>query len=378
MRSSVVVPQIITCIVFAATTYLVYTTMVPESFFYTTVLMVGFCGISAALVQSGIFGLAGRFPPLYTQAVMSGQGIAGVIVSITSLSSVLGTPCSGNHTISLPITTSNATSSVKAESFSYLTPKSRARRRAQLQNQSILNSPVFQSSTSSSPIDHTDIVACTTRESDEEYTSLSTCTLISYIWKHALSVCLTFVVTLSVFPGITSDIRSQNNPNNIRCPTDCSRIPYGGGVWQAIFFLLFNVGDTLGRFLASLGTCIPNRLLWIVSICRVGFIPLLLLCSLNTGNGPVAPSPSSSSLTMSSSPVSTAVGYFTHDIYPITFLSLLALSNGYVASLEMMYAPNLVPKNEASRAGAIMAFFLVLGLVLGSLASFGIRAIAIN
>ena len=112
--------------------------------------------------------------------------------------------------------------------LSFLTPKSRARRRAQLQNQSILNSPVFQSSTSSSPIDHTDIVACTTRGSDEEYTSLSTCTLISYIWKHALSVCLTFVVTLSVFPGITSDIRSQNNPNNIRCPTDCSRIPYGG------------------------------------------------------------------------------------------------------------------------------------------------------
>ena len=113
---------------------------------------------------------------------------------------------------------------------------------------------------------------------------------------------------------------------------------------------------------------------------------MLLLCSLNTGNGPASPSPSSSSLTMSStegigmmdSPVSTAVGYFTHDIYPITFLSLLALSNGYVASLEMMYAPNLVPKNEASRAGAIMAFFLVLGLVLGSLASFGIRAIAIN
>jgi hypothetical protein len=111
---------------------------------------------------------------------------------------------------------------------------------------------------------------------------------------------------------------------------------------------------------------------------------LLLLCSLNTGNGPVAPSPSSSSLTMSSTEgigmmdSTVSVGYFTHDIYPITFLSLLALSNGYVASLEMMYAPNLVPKNEASRAGAIMAFFLVLGLVLGSLASFGIRAIAIN
>ena len=54
----------------------------------------------------------------------------------------------------------------------------------------------------------------------------------------------------------------------------------------------------------------------------------------------------------------------------------MSVSNGYVASLEMMNGPGLVPDGQQSRAGTIMAFFLVLGLVLGSVGSFGVRAIA--
>ena len=126
---------------------------------------------------------------------------------------------------------------------------------------------------------------------------------------------------------------------------------------------------------------ILRRWLWVVSICRIGFIPLLLLCNLNpdTANVPTPSSSTSSSLVDSGGGgvSSVALGYFTTDIYPISFLCLLALSNGYLASLEMMHTPNLVPKHEASRAGAIMAFFLVMGLLLGSLASFGVRAIAV-
>jgi equilibrative nucleoside transporter 1/2/3 len=57
-------------------------------------------------------------------------------------------------------------------------------------------------------------------------------------------------------------------------------------------------------------------------------------------------------------------------------MCLLSVSNGYVASLEMMNGPSLVPDGQQSRAGTIMAFFLVLGLVVGSVSSFGVRAIA--
>ena len=566
MRGSVVVPQIITCLIFASQTVMVYVNIDQDTFFVSTVGMLAASGLAAALVQSGIFGLAGRFPPLYTQAIMSGQGIAGVIVSSTSLITAMSTPCvhgsldfdGGNDSNGINTTSASSPSSsivpvnpgknsnIEQESFEYfltatvvvaatvigflslswshfgkyyafshnvedelaaeeeeerrekrreekreerrqatneqqvgligqvgemekggrrrnerndgssssrykdedkeedilrspmtpvdgqleeallsdfsdLTPNSRAERYQNLRQQSILDSPVFQrtsdhpTSNESSPRGSNGSrrrsgIQRSGEEMDDEETNtasggdgvrtpseLPTCALISLIGRHCFSVCLTFIVTLSVFPGITSEIRSEHNPTNQRCPNGVSRFPFGAGVWQAVFFLIFNVGDTLGRALASLGSLVPHRWLWLVAICRIGFIPLLLLCNLNTGNssgggggsgggGSLSPSSSSHHMTTNdhwnnheentSSSIPIIFGYFAHDIYPIIFMCLLAISNGYVASLEMMHSPNLVPKHEASRAGAIMAFFLVLGLVGGSLASFGIRAIA--
>jgi len=537
MRGSVVIPQTITALIFAASTALVYIDVYPNTFFSITVLFVSFTGVSAALVQSGIFGLAGRFPPIYTQAVMAGQGIAGVIVSCTSLVTALSTPCiTFNETNSTIAPSSSSSSSnnnngpqpndsVKSAAFEYflastvvvvltvvaflylswndfgkfyafahndkydeiieqqqqqqqqqhqqhqasatkrrlnspecyqalgeaaayddverrpspsqahatpssvlddaldeallkdlsqLTPKSRARSYSLLRRQSILDSPVFHTSGSRGDSSRVSSNALPTSSQDaaqlgDEDTSLPTCTLMSMIGRHCFSVCFTFLVTLSVFPGITSEIRSEFNPTNARCPSNgVSRFPYGAGVWQSSFFLIFNVGDTLGRALASIGGIVPHRFLWLVSVSRVAFIPLLLLCNINTGSGGggsgggggnSSRTPSSSLSLYGGHPAqynsnlvgttnwdyleeesdsvpTTAIRYFAHDIYPICFMCLLAVSNGFVASLEMMHTPNLVPKREASRAGAIMAFFLVMGLVCGSVCSFGVRAIA--
>ena len=61
------------------------------------------------------------------------------------------------------------------------------------------------------------------------------------IWPYAVSVLLCFLVTLGCFPAITMHVRS----------TTCSS-------WTETFFvpiacfLLFNIGDYLGRFLAGL------------------------------------------------------------------------------------------------------------------------------
>ena len=67
---------------------------------------------------------------------------------------------------------------------------------------------------------------------------------------------------------------------------------------------------------------------------------------------------------------------FHEDYWPLLFMALMSISNGWVASMEMMAGPSLVPDGLQSRAGTIMAFFLVLGLVLGSIVSFGVRAFA--
>lgn len=64
-----------------------------------TVLIAGFCNavlqvstvclgllsftslLAIACGQGGVFGMAGQLPPVYTQAIMGGQGLAGLAVS---------------------------------------------------------------------------------------------------------------------------------------------------------------------------------------------------------------------------------------------------------------------------------------------------------
>ena len=94
--STVAFPQIVPAGIFAATTALVLDDGIGgQNLFYITTAFVLVAGATAALIQAGIFGLAGRFPSVYTQAVMSGQGVAGMTVSIISLASSLAGSCGG-------------------------------------------------------------------------------------------------------------------------------------------------------------------------------------------------------------------------------------------------------------------------------------------
>jgi len=45
---------------------------------------------------------------------------------------------------------------------------------------------------------------------------------------------------------------------------------------------------------------------------------------------------------------------FTSDAWPIIFMMLFAFSNGYVASLLMMYGPSQVEPENAEPAGTMM------------------------
>lgn len=500
MRVSVFWPQVFTALIFTATTIMVKMQIEGTVFFAITCTFVLFCGVTAALVQAGIFGLAGRFPSIYTQAVMSGQGIAGIVVSITSLCSALATSC--KHAEALPsnetvfpeafyfFMTSTIVVVLTVMSFLAMNKSDFARHYAfslELEDQetvndssaesnlnpnfqdheqtvmdvamasslehssaspgqsmsgsklgskkakkSILSSPVFQKSPTVRAVGSsrsetstgtnysepsvsvvaedrgenlealTNVVASPSSFADTmqkniegghylpdrqialESKRIPTCKLIYMIGRHCFSVCFVFAVTLSVFPAITSDIRSKSNLKNERCP-HAGRFPFGAGIWQALFFLIFNVGDTVGRLLAGLGRPFAaHHVVW-VSLSRVIFIPLFLLCNLAAKSRASSSPPSLFSVGFSSELESVnenshvfTVGFFHEDYWPVLFMALMAISNGWVASLEMMAGPLTVPRDQQSRAGTIMAFFLVLGLVLGSIFSFGVRSIACN
>jgi equilibrative nucleoside transporter 1/2/3 len=166
------------------------------------------------------------------------------------------------------------------------------------------------------------------------------------------AVGFVFAVTLSVYPSITASIKSTvKDENKNKFQQDYLFIP--------LHFLIFNLGDWLGRFLPSLQFFIINDSVKLarMSIARIIFLPLFLMCNVNVGSNGIFPLIINSDL--------------------IYFLILLpfAITNGYISSLTMMAAPQ-VEGVAKDFAGTIMSFGLVLGLVLGSIFSFPMLAIS--
>ncbi|XP_020823965.1 equilibrative nucleoside transporter 2 isoform X3 [Phascolarctos cinereus] len=178
-------------------------------------------------------------------------------------------------------------------------------------------------------------------EKEPKLEKASVLVVLRKIWVMALCIVLVFTVTLSVFPAITAMVTSSRGP----------------GKWSQFFnpiccFLLFNTMDWLGRSMTSyfLWPDQDGRLLPLLACLRFLFVPLFMLCHV----------PERSHL-----PV-----LFPQDACFITFMLLFALSNGYLVSLTMCLAPRQVLPHESEAAGALMTFFLALGLSCGASLSF--------
>lgn len=143
--------------------------------------------------------------------------------------------------------------------------------------------------------------------------------------------------------------------------------PDGSGrFFQDLFvpflFLSFNVGDFIGRSLPAVYIILPDLFTQperaytytYTAFARLVFVPLFLLCSMKaTGTTEILPM------------------VFTHGVVPIIFMLLMAVSNGYVSSLCMMYGPTMVKdKAFTESAATMMVFFLTVGLFAGSFTSF--------
>ena len=420
MRFSVALPMVINAFVLIGTTTLVKLTSVsPDGVFLITCGSVVVCGICTALLQLGIFGLAGRFPNVYMQAVMSGQGMSGISVSLISIFSTLAEPAGTNHLSFTDVQDSaffyflvatfvivftlfafnlmshldfaqyyaftdtqwdqhrQRETKVDVQNSSLVQGKRRAPDTTPLllrlggaeennivpaHQRSIMESPVYSRRSSPSQTPHESPGSSPGNGGrgtfDYEEANIPAGKLLCWLWKDALSVFFVFFLTLSVFPGVTSEIRSIKNPKNVPLPT-AGR--FFGDLWVPFSFLCFNVGDTLGRVIAAY-VKLSTKHTFVYSILRLVFIPLFLNCNIGVDHA------------------NTELGapYFYNDAFPIIFMLLMAMSNGFLASSAMMNGPDNVPPGSASKAGTLMAFFLELGLVLGCTFSFFLQAIICN
>ncbi|KAF8510363.1 nucleoside transporter-domain-containing protein [Hysterangium stoloniferum] len=180
--------------------------------------------------------------------------------------------------------------------------------------------------------------------------------------EYNVAIGYVYLVTLSVFPPVTSSIRSVHYP-----PDSLFSHPL---MFTSIHFLLFNVGDLLGRYLPMI-RCLQtgsSRWLLYMSLGRTLFIPLFLLCNVQNPSSPLAAPPDGVIINS--------------DTLFFTILLFFGITNGYISSLIMMVVPstqhNPRLKNrpeDVDRSATIAQFFTVAGLVIGSFTSFGVKGL---
>ncbi|NWI65210.1 S29A1 protein, partial [Todus mexicanus] len=350
-------------LVFLVTAIMVKVDMEPLPFFVFTMISIVFINSFGAVLQGSLFGLAGLLPASYTAPIMSGQGLAGIFAALAMIFSIaigaqqpesfigyFTTAC-----VAIALAIFSYILLPRMDFFRYYSMKDKTEYRvynAELETKRDLIkkelSGVCCGPLVSLPADEPNGMEQNNSKiipihnPDEKPSVVA---IFKKLWVMALCVCFVFTVTIGVFPSITAKV---------------STVLGEGNKWGLYFipvscFLLFNIFDWMGRSLTALFTW-PGKdscLLPALVALRVIFIPLFMLCNVQPRDHmPVV---------------------FSNDAWYIIFMIFFSISNGYLASLCMCFGPKKVLAHEAETAGAVMAFFLSLGLALGAAVSFLFR-----
>ncbi|XP_041037926.1 equilibrative nucleoside transporter 2-like [Carcharodon carcharias] len=339
-------------LLFLVTAVMVMVPLCPKVFFGITMTVIWFINSFGAVLQGSLFGLVGLLPAKYSSLFMSGQGVAGMFAALASiLAKISGadertvalgyfiTPC---LVILLTIIFYFTLPHLKFAKYHFkkdqlehcYEPEAKLEMLAPLAEK---NGVVEKGQQVLVHLERSH------SKEDRSERSFSVVKVFRKIWKLAIAVCLIFTVTISVFPAITAHVSSKSEE----------------GKWREYFipvccFLLFNIMDWAGRSVTALSMWPQKDNVLLLSVLlRVIFIPIFMMCNVKERH--ILPI------------------VFEHDGWFILFMFLFAFSNGYLVTLCMCYAPKKVSPRDAETAGAVMAFFLALGLALGAAVSFPIR-----
>ncbi|EXJ89144.1 hypothetical protein A1O3_02208 [Capronia epimyces CBS 606.96] len=298
---------------------------------------------STGLIQNGLFSFASGFGRSeYTQAIMTGQAVAGVLPPLAQIISVVAVPAkkpgdadSADESPTSALVyflTATAISVIALLAFFYLLKKESQARALSSASKSTAN----ESSEGDILTGNARAAGSTENLEPPERPEVSLTTLFKKLPFLAAAVFVCFAVTM-VFPVFTASILSVR------------------GIDSAVFiptaFLLWNIGDLLGR-LATLWKRVSLAhypfALFCLAMARLLFIPLYFLCNIK-GKGAIVNS----------------------DVFYLVIVQFLfGLTNGYLGSECMMGSGDWVAPEEREAAGGFMGLMLVSGLTVGSLLSF--------
>ncbi|WEW61741.1 hypothetical protein PRK78_007235 [Emydomyces testavorans] len=308
-------------------------------YFAFVLLMVFAASLVTGTNQNGVFAyVAGFGRDEYTQGIMIGQGVAGVLPCIVQMLAVLVIP-DATETVNQEtaeyqsaksafayFTTATGVSAIAFFAFLYLNRMQRSRRIV---------------------LKHTNIPALVSDEDEAPVKkSIPLYVLFRKLHWTASAIFICFAVTMA-FPVFTAEIHSVRESENTVPPPI-----FRAAAFIPLAFLFWNLGDLLGRMFAGIPALkkLTHRpfLLFMASVARILFIPLYLMCNVR-GEGAKIKS----------------------DFFYLFIVQLLfGITNGYLCSVCMMGASDWVEEDEREASGAFMGLMLVAGLTSGSLLSF--------
>ncbi|KAI9831611.1 MAG: hypothetical protein M1826_003220 [Phylliscum demangeonii] len=326
----------------------------PRLYFAFLMTIVFGASLAAGLSQNGVFAYVSGFGRReYTQAIMTGQAVAGVLPCIAQIVTTLavrqpqprrnGAPASpvpsgeSSRSALAYFLTATAITLLALGAFLFLLG---SRRRS-------LHAP------------KAGLEAVDRHDSDagmrEPRKSIGMVFLFHKLRWRALALFTCFAVTM-VYPVFTQAITSVHRPISVDNHADHDHGPsrlLQPATFIPLAFLFWNTGDLLGRLLPSLPFSVapsPGPLtLFFFALLRTLFVPLYLVCNLH-GRGARVPS----------------------DLFYLVVVQAgFGLTNGWLASTCMTGAArDLDDPAEREAAGGFMGLMLVAGLSVGSLLSF--------
>ncbi|XP_021967953.1 equilibrative nucleoside transporter 3 [Folsomia candida] len=320
-----VVSLIITLVIFIASTVLVQinTDSWQQGFFATTMISVIFMNSFCAFFQCGLLQVVGRFPPEYTTAVMSGQALGGIFAASANLLSIFF-----------------AADQVKS-AFIYFLLGSASLFFSVCASVYLPRTLFFKFYTggkSHQPYRFIENYPPQARiRPNETRKAKGMWIVFKKVWIQAISAMMVFVVTLAAFPTLMVLVVSEEVPS----------------VWNEkyyvalVSFLVFSCGDYIGRILSGALQLPEKSSSWtlIFSILRIGFLPMIMMCQLH--------------------PRTLLPVIFKSDIEFGIISFLFGFSNGYLANVVFINAPQLVSREDQEEANGVVTTALGIGLSVG-------------
>eukprot|EP00897_Mesotaenium_endlicherianum_P001435 jgi/Mesen1/1319/ME000013S00810 len=314
--------------------------------FSVTVGAVALEGCIKAVVQGTLFGVAGQLPGVYTQALLGGTAASGLAVCVLRIltkaalpPTLAGLRASANLYF-LFAALFVAACIAAFEHFKRLPVIHHYRKLRQLASPP----PPLHLPPAAGPAGEVPELPAGTAAADNgdapsgsgggPRDGLSEIAylldVVRHVWGYGLALVLIHIVSLSIMPGFLSeDVTSA----------------VLGDWYPILLFFAYGLADLVAKVLPAGSYPRSTRVVLSIPVARLLFYPLFALARV----GPPA---------------------FRNEAYVVAVTLGLGFSDGFCTAPVMMAAPSKVPAEQREAAGILMVGCVVIGLVLGSCASF--------